>query len=393
MTTAPNKVVIVPGLGGTTLYYKGGFGGFTNYWYNPTIMLSSNPLVPALASDGVSPYPLLGKQLYPGGPVDMGIYEPLITALANGGYNPVFYGYDWRLNLQATAQAFANYLRSANLTNPFSVVCHSMGGLVAQLAYPAYQALSPTNVWGKTVYVGTPQGGSSSAASTLAGLFPNSLLIAVLKTIFGFQSPLGGGVFAPTLTAIQKAIAISIASWPSLYQLLPNPGGPWKILSTFASELLEAATYIDPPAPISQGWLNLAKTVQDQVVTGLTTARPAEVGIYGTGFSTQATYQGTPADPGLVTSYATADGDNVVEAARAVLGSESATINVEGIAHLDLVRSESGTQAILAALFVTPSTGYTIPFDPPAAPPAKQPPSAPIAPVITNPFANTHGDP
>jgi pimeloyl-ACP methyl ester carboxylesterase len=155
---APYDVVIVPGFGGTQLSYRGGFRGKTSYWYNPAVMGTSNPLAGALASDGVSPYPVLGKTLFADGPVNMGIYEPMITNLANNGHNPYFWAYDWRLGAVQLGGMFASALRSLSLTRTFSVVAHSYGGLVAQLAYPTYTATPPPVTWAKTVYLGTPHG-------------------------------------------------------------------------------------------------------------------------------------------------------------------------------------------------------------------------------------------
>ena len=93
MAITPYGVVVVPGLGGTTLTYGGGKGGTTKYWYNPTIMASRNPLSMALAADGVSPI-RAGASTLSGRAGRYGHLRAPITALANAGKNPVFWGYD-----------------------------------------------------------------------------------------------------------------------------------------------------------------------------------------------------------------------------------------------------------------------------------------------------------
>jgi pimeloyl-ACP methyl ester carboxylesterase len=393
MVATPNKVVVVPGLGGTQLFYRGGFGGFTNYWYNPPIMLSSNPLTAALASDGISPYPVLGKQLYPGGPVDLGIYEPLMTSLANANFNPVFWGYDWRLSLTTLQAQFVAFLNAANLTSPFYVVAHSMGGLVAQLAYPTYQLGAKPFTWQRTVYVGTPHGGCHMAAAALAGWFPDYSQLKLFAEVFNLSPPLVPGLKQSIITTTMTLLGQLFGSWPSLYDLLPNYNGYWQSADPNASQLAQLATYASTWGGQTAGGFADAVATLGFLVTNLTQPRPQEVCIYGSGFSTPSTYNGTPNNPGYTTSYSNSDGDGTVLDFRAQLPPPIPSVEVMGISHLDLVRSNTGNVAIISALGAQPVGSTVDIFVPPIQPPAKKTPPPSFTPVLVNPFANTHGDP
>jgi pimeloyl-ACP methyl ester carboxylesterase len=356
-------------------------------------MLAQSPLAMALDSTGVNPYPVLGRSLLPGGPVDMGIYEPLMTGLANGGYNPTFWGYDWRLHIPTIAQRLATYLLSANLTNPFHVVAHSMGGLIAQLAYPIYAASSPANVWGKTVYLGTPHGGSYNAAAALAGSLVDGWPLTAMRAVYGLVIPSPGSLNTPVVTALKSALGIMLGSWPSLYQLLPNPGGPWAADDLDAADLLALALYAQTWGGQQAQWFTLAASVQRSLVTALSGPRATEIVFYGTQGVTLAGYNGQGENPAYQSSYQQGDGDGTVPTHRAQLPVDSGSSDLQGIAHLDLPRSLVGIDAVLGALFATPSGSSTVPFstiEGPSLPILTLPPLVRINPV---PFGNPHAYP
>jgi hypothetical protein len=287
MAGPPFNVVVVPGIMGTQLSYRGGFGGKTVLWANTNALIAQTPLAMALANDGSSPYPVVGKTLFPDGPVGLGVYEPLLTGLVNAGLTPTFWGYDWRLSLLTTAAQFAAQLPTLGMTSPFSVVAHSMGGLVAQLAYPMYKAAGGSATWAGTYYLGTPHGGSHWAPMCLNGVFSDFNFLNYLATAFDLAGVITGA--APLVyEAANLAIGTTIGSWPALYQLLPSSLGPWANLDVLAALTLQPIFYEKGPGGVQSQWLTLAANVLAQLNANLSTPRPFERSYIGTGFNTPA---------------------------------------------------------------------------------------------------------
>jgi pimeloyl-ACP methyl ester carboxylesterase len=341
---APYSTVVLPGIGGSSLSVSGGVGGKTRVWYNPVKILQYSPVALALAADGVSPFAPGGKSLFPDGPVDLGIYEPLLTQLQNDGLNPVFSAYDWRLNLNSLASGFVNFLQSTQLTNPFHVVCHSMGGLIAQLAYPLWLATNPTKVWKTTVYLGTPHGGSYWAGACLAGQWTTGAELYGLANLLNVSPIVNPAAFSTKL-ALLVALGAIAGSWPALYCLLPNYLGPWAPLDLNASFLSQPATYNVLPGGQQAQWFTLARAVMAQLVAGYSTPRPTEIHFVGAGESTLNSFR-TNNNPQLLTNYgSTGDGDGTVAVARAVL-SVGEVVNVNPITHNSLCQNFQVTQRI-----------------------------------------------
>jgi hypothetical protein len=347
-------VVVLPGIMGSDLYYAGGNGGRTKLWYNPTNLLKQGPLSLALDVDGTSPLPTFGKKLFSVGPVSLGLYEPLMTYLASIGWDALFQHYDWRKNPLTLATQFAQALASYPLATEFQVVCHSMGGIIAQLAYPQYVALNTGKTWSQTIYLGTPFGGSSWAGLALGGQYGQGSWLNILGNVFGL-----GGI----LTAAAKYLAVeytrvlaqTICSWPSVYTLLPNPGGPWAPIDGNASKLLLLSQYGQAPFPPYQQWLTLAAQVQAAIVSGLASPRAVETQIVGVGQDTVAQYTAGE-DPGFLSSYnVTFAGDGTVEAARAMWQSKNLVI-MRNTSHNQLENTAGPLAQVRLALNV-PGTG------------------------------------
>jgi hypothetical protein len=389
----PFNVVVVPGFAGTTLSYRGGRTGKTQLWYNPLALLTGGPLAGALAADGVSPYPVFGRQLFVDGPVDLGIYEPLLTALANAGFQAVFWGYDWRMSAAGNAAKLATYLLSATLASPFQVVAHSGGGLVAQAAYPIYNANPGAPTWQQTVYAGTPHGGCYWSAAALAGWFPGGSELATLAGIWKLTTPFPPSPKQTVYDAIQTAVGLLVGSWPGLYALLPSSQGPWALTDPNAAALATLATYAQTAGGQQTQWFSAAYGFQTTLVNNLTQPRPRETCVVNQDFSTPFAYNGGTANPGYLPSYANGAGDGTVPINRATLPNGSPVIYCGGISHQALVTSYAGTQAIIGALQTSPSGNETIQFaGPPQAPNGPQP-AAPTAPAVPYPFNNLHSDP
>lgn len=313
---APFGCVVIPGIGGSQLSFAGGSGGKTALWYNPTALAKYTPLALALNNDGSSPYPVVGKKLFADGPVNMGIYEPLLTQLANDGLNPTFWAYDWRLGLNVLANQLSIFIGSQQLTNPFYVVAHSMGGLLARLAYPLWQLQKTGQNWGTTVYMGSPHGGSYWAPAMLSGLYGDGAFFKVLGQLMGLIGALPGPALTPP--AIAAAVAGTLlGSWPSMYALIPSSQGYWASLDLAASQLWLLATYANTPGGQQQQWLTQGLAIALSLSTPTTEAAPAQrFNIIGDAPSTLYRYK-APASPSLYGSYSTtSNGDSTVPTER-----------------------------------------------------------------------------
>lgn len=386
----PYNCVLVPGWGGTTLSYKGGKGGKTQLWYNPTALVANTPLAMGLANDGASPWPLIGKTLFPDGPVDWGNYQVMLDSLTAGGLNPVFWAYDWRLNPQTLAQQLATYLAGGMLASSFYMVCHSFGGLLARLAFPLFKAMNTGLTWSNTAYLGSPHGGSYWAPAALSGLFYDGSFARPIGQVFKLiASP--RSVAGLILTGAQIAVGQMVGSWPSLYCLMPNPYGNWASLDPPASAYLQLATYEDTPGGQQQQWLTLASTVLTSLSNPATESGPPGFCVIGSAPSTlyRRVVGGSPSE--LASYMTTSLGDGTVPDERAQMPNQQ-TVAFKNTNHTALVNT-LGPNANIVAWLKNPPTDQTLPNSTVQR----------LAPVIfegvtymsppPNPYANRTGDP
>lgn len=393
MVAPLNSCVIIPGFAGSTLTYQGGFGGRTVYWYNPAALAANLPLAGALANDGVSPYPIAGKKLNTLGPVDLGIYEPLISGLGNAGLNPAFWAYDWRLSPLSLATSLATWLATAPLTDPFSLVCHSMGGILAQLAYPLYKAAKNPRTWKNTVYLGTPHGGSYWAAAALSGNYGLGGQLAYLGRALGVLAGAANPLANVALKATEVALGQLTGSWPALYCLLPSDDVPWFADDPASGALLVKATYQNTPGGQQQQWFDLAGQVQLAISQGLNGVRATEWCINGAGFETPVEYL-APGNPGDFGSYATTlDGDGTVTLHRAALPTALSNDVFEGVAHNALPGNQYTVERVVRRLSddTAGSSTFTVELPRPSTMPGPTPP--PLVPRVFSQEINLKFDP
>lgn len=387
----PYSVVVVPGISGTTLSFRGGVGGKTKLWYNPTALLKYTPLALALASNGTDPWPLIGKQCFPDGPVDMGVYEPLLTQLANDGLNPVFWPYDWRVSLTATATRFALYLASEDLTSPFTVVGHSMGGLVMRLAYQTFLNQDSGKTWRQSIYLGSPHGGSYWASAMLAGLYGDGAFMKVFGQLLGLAGQVGGPAAFPLAVAAKIAGEV-MGSFPALYCLLPSYQGNWAPLDAQAKTLFDLATYSASPGGQLQQWLDLAKQITANLSTPATSPHPQfELNVNGYVPSTLYRFK-AGGDPGSISDYkTTALGDGTVPEDRSRWDGVP-TISFKTTNHTQLVQT-LGPLSRLKGWIATPPTADAVLPNSAAVPSQRPQETWPFIPVPAVSFINVSGDP
>ncbi len=130
-------------------------------------------------------------------------YQKMKMRLKRAGYNVKYMAYDWRLSPEASGKALIDWIRRKGMTN-VSLVCHSMGGLVAREM--AAQDSDKTLI-SRVITVGTPNYGSYSPVEIFA------LTHSMLKM-----------VAAVDIRHTRREIAHDILrNFPGLLQMMPAP--------------------------------------------------------------------------------------------------------------------------------------------------------------------------
>jgi hypothetical protein len=225
-----------------------------------------------------------------------------------------------------------------------------MGGLVAQLAYPIWVGLNSKALWVSTTYLATPHGGCYWGPAAF-GQYPTpgwEGYVYLLLAYGALANPLG--ITAPG-GPLHAAITAMIASWPSVYEVGPNAGGPWASLDPNAALANQPSAYAQADSPISSTYLATAAALQRQLVTNLTATRPPELCIAGTGTPTIAGVL-SPAKFFTPEGYAvSAMGDGTVPLARALLPSAE---QITGVWSHNGILSDAGVLASLTGWILDP---------------------------------------
>lgn len=158
---APRRVFILPGIMGSTL----GSDGQT-VWINFVRLARGRTTELSLDLDPVR-HEALDVVPY--------FYFSLRRRLAAEGFEPVYFPFDWRLDLEELGRRFAEVLAAEPA--PVDVIGHSMGGLVARLAMRTPEAAANVS---RLVMMGTPNKGSFNAAQVFDGTHSTAALVARL---------------------------------------------------------------------------------------------------------------------------------------------------------------------------------------------------------------------
>ena len=192
------RVVIVPGLGGSTLSADGDL-----IWLDPlgVVFGQLEKLRLDVGDDRSSGLSAGGVHVS---------YVPLVDRLRHDWQIEVF-PYDWRQSIAEAGEALARRLHELvadGSGTPTHMVAHSMGGLVVRMA----AARDPAG-WkklmkpgGRVVMLGTPNRGSYSIVMTLTGDERMVQLLALAD-----------------LEHSQAELQAVLAGFPGLYDLLPHP--------------------------------------------------------------------------------------------------------------------------------------------------------------------------
>ena len=157
------RVFILPGIMGSRLG-RMQKGAAHLLWLHPT----------AVGGGGLLDLALPGSRTIRAVGVMLPGYLKLKLSLEIAGFKPVFYPFDWRLDLDKLARAFLRTVEGSGAR--VLVVGHSMGGLVARaaLAHDSKRRIQ------MLVQVGSPNEGSFAPVQALRAAYPTVRKIAAL---------------------------------------------------------------------------------------------------------------------------------------------------------------------------------------------------------------------
>jgi len=379
------RCYVVPGLAGSELFRDPALTSLL--WVSYTELMLGTLGGMRLAPDGISPGPPDGIALYPGAPLPEYYESPIVqlaAALGPHGYDTFVHGYDWRLSTRITGPQLAARIRAeVDPADPCSIVAHSLGGLVARLAWADLARTGQTALVRRIVTLGTPHWGSYGAVRVWSldhDLVTQLSYLSWLTAAF-WTVPIavaGGLLWSPT------RIAALAATWPSMYETLPSLLAP-----DAASDPGRAAIY-NGQWPAARGvrpdLLADARDVYQPLLASAATQPPSWVmtTVAGVGESTVGALV-APWLLGDARAYkVTGDGDTTVQTSSALLaGSAQFTL---GGCHGDLPEIAVGIPAAVNAI-----------LDPrgppgPAPPPVHAPGHTPFG-VHGPPFPGPFGPP
>lgn len=302
-------VVVVPGIGGSTLTTPPslfGFGPPIEVWLVPAALAAGGWRLLGLSADGVTPdVPLTGR-LTPGLPLGH-YYATLTYQLERLGWRVVSPRGDWRLQALWDAATLADLIRREGASGPVHVLAQSRGGLVLRAALELLRLTGELGLVGRCAGLGVPHWGSWAAQGLIGGWVDQVVLMEFLLTAPLYMSLPGyllGQVVAVTRT------------WPGAYELLPRPGAPG-LRPDQSVALYQAPAWVANGMNASQSWLSAAQSRWES----LPWPPPAVdwVDVVGVGVSTPLLLRGTlPPRLGSELTWGT-DGDGTVPASWAAV--------------------------------------------------------------------------
>ncbi|HEX6107113.1 MAG TPA: hypothetical protein VFZ26_16105, partial [Gemmatimonadales bacterium] len=204
------RVVVLPGITGSELVADYADGKRRLLWIDFLNLILGR----ALAALGLTAA---------GGPVDpavrisprgfvLGWYLNLVTSLQNE-WEVLPVSYDWRLDIDHSANALAARIEQWAQGTPVHIVAHSMGGLVSRRMIQLHPALWASmddpegrHRGGRLVMLGTPNRGSYAIPLTLTG---EEFMVKLLDVA--------------DLTKGRRNVLALLNGFPGTYQMLPSP--------------------------------------------------------------------------------------------------------------------------------------------------------------------------
>ncbi len=301
----PDSVYLLPGIMGSQLGVRRAAGEPAGLlWLDPQDLIGGAlsrlrlPDAGGLSTLGAIPFSYLALQL----------------RLRAAGFAVTVHDYDWRMNLDDLATAFATRLRNDEAPGIY-IIAHSMGGLIARRAMQSAELARVRRL----VTLGTPHGGSFGAVQAIRGTYPVVRRLAALDRTHDADF-LAREVFS---------------TFPSLYQMMPRAG------SGCSTDLFDAAHWPQSgPRPNPQ-LLDAGRAFTTELPAG----EPRCVAICGT---LQRTVTGLRLERDEFLYQVSDAGDGTVPLASAQLaGSHNYFVRCE---HSALPRSATVARAVLELL-------------------------------------------
>ncbi len=188
------KVLILPGITGSRLGQVKLIED--TIWFDP-LELAAGAITKLAVDSGVPIVPLGVILLY---------YLKLKLRLRAAGIDADYHAYDWRLSLDTLGSGLANRIRTDPELHGVSLVCHSMGGLVARAAVATLGTAHNAKI-ARVVMLGTPNFGSFAAVQTMRGVSDTVRKLAFLDLRHDAD----------------ELVSEVLAPMPGFCQLLPSP--------------------------------------------------------------------------------------------------------------------------------------------------------------------------
>lgn len=216
---------MVPGLLGSELYSNNLVN--SRIWANPSRLMTGGVGFLRLDAEGVNAGGEDGRPLTAGNPLPDYWDAPaslLSQSLLGFGYRVDTFGYDWRLRIKTNGELLAQKIRVEVVTgDPCAIVAHSMGGLVARWAWSDLGRTGDQAKVRRIVTLGTPHQGTYAAVSALSLDFDP---IRQLTTLVNLAPVIGNAAAQHPAWHVYTPNEIRdiLATWPSVYQILPALG-------------------------------------------------------------------------------------------------------------------------------------------------------------------------
>ncbi len=264
------RVVVLPGITGSELVATYADGKVRLLWIDfVNLILGRTIAAMALTPAGGPVDPTL--RITPRGFV-LGWYLNLVTSLQNE-WDVLPVSYDWRLDIDHSANALAAKVQEWARGEPVHLVAHSMGGLVSrrmiQLHPALWAAMDDTDGrrrGGRLVMLGTPNRGSYAIPLTLTG---NEFMVKLLDVA--------------DLTKGKRNVLARLNSFPGTYQMLPSP----ELRTDLGGVTDDHARLFDPAAwgdvPVQAALLERAQRFAREMHGVVDTERMVYVAGYGEG--------------------------------------------------------------------------------------------------------------
>ena len=313
-----------------------------------------------LNPDGKTPAPPNGKVM--GVDTDPQLPWPLVLAGLRFQLDPkewrvAFGPYDWRIDItQAATDLAANIRRQSSAVEPATIVAHSMGGLIATLAWSILLAGHDENLVRRIITIGTPFQGSSGMIQWLNG---SSVSIKQVLAVGLYPVPL---TIRPFVNWSLDWLNALFLTWPAAYQLFPSLVGTDAAADPERSRLYLLGNYPDYAQP-SQAWLDYARLTFQPTIANANTFPPSWVAtyVYGTGYPTANKLRSTTVPLDLLDLAFTNSGDGVVTVGSATRSPGLTVATLSDHSSMPLAITLSG---LLAKLIIDPRG----PVDPPPPP-------------------------